>query len=35
MDHSFGDSLAIEMGEQIDQVKVLEEKRAILSDSLG
>lgn len=34
MDDTLGDSLTIEMSEQIDQVEILEQERAILADPL-
>jgi hypothetical protein len=34
MDNSLRDTLTIEMGQQINQVEVLEQKRAILTNSL-
>ena len=34
MDHSFGDPLAIKVSEEVDEVKVLQEQRAILADAL-
>jgi hypothetical protein len=34
VDDTLGDPLAIEVGEKVDQVKVLEEERAILAHAL-
>jgi hypothetical protein len=34
MDHSLRNALTIEMGEQINQVKILKQERAILANSL-
>lgn len=34
MDHSLGDSLSVKVGEQVDQVKVLQEQRTVGSHSL-
>lgn len=34
MDDPLGNALSVEVGKEIDQVKVLEQKRPILSDSL-
>jgi hypothetical protein len=34
MDHSLGNALTIEMGEQINQVEILKQERAILANSL-
>lgn len=35
VDNSLGDSLSVEVGEQVDQGKVLEQERSVLADSLG
>jgi hypothetical protein len=34
VDHTLGNPLTIEVGQQVDQVEVLEQERAILADSL-
>ena len=35
MDHPLGDSLSVEVGDEIDQMEVLEQERPVDTDSLG
>lgn len=35
MDDTFGDSLAVKVCQQVDQVEVLEQERTILTNALG